>query len=44
MQEYVTDRCSLYHGDCVQIIKQIPDESVHFQIFSPPFANLYIQR
>lgn len=42
MQEYVTDRCSLYHGDCVQIIKQIPDESVHFQIFSPPFANLYI--
>lgn len=42
MEEYITDKCSLYHGDCVQIIKQIPDESVHFSIFSPPFANLYI--
>lgn len=33
---------SIYQGDCVQIIKQIPDNSVHFPIFSPPFANLYI--
>lgn len=42
MEEYITDKCSLYHGDCVQLIKQIPDNSVHFPIFSPPFANLYI--
>ena len=40
--EYITDRMALYNGDCVQIIKKIPDESVHFQVFSPPFANLYI--
>lgn len=38
----MTDKCSLYHGDCVQLIKQIPNDSVHFPIFSPPFANLYI--
>lgn len=42
MKEYISERCSLYNGDCVQIIKQIPDNSVHFPIFSPPFANLYI--
>ncbi|MBQ6530530.1 MAG: site-specific DNA-methyltransferase [Clostridia bacterium] len=42
MEEYITDKCSLYHGDCVQIIQQLPDNSVHFNIFSPPFANLYI--
>ena len=42
MEEYITDNCSLYHGDCVQIIQQLPDNSVHFNIFSPPFANLYI--
>lgn len=35
-------RYALYNGDCVQIIKQLPDNSVHFPIFSPPFANLYI--
>lgn len=40
--EFVTDKCSLYKGDCVQVIKQIPDNSMDFLIFSPPFANLYI--
>ena len=30
------------HGDSVEEIKSVPDESVHFTIFSPPFSNLYI--
>lgn len=29
-------------GDCVQAIADIPDQSVHFTIFSPPFSSLYI--
>lgn len=33
---------TLYEGDCVTSIKNIPDQSVHFTIFSPPFKNLYI--
>ena len=28
-------------GDCVQVIKDVPDESVGLSIFSPPFADLY---
>lgn len=28
-------------GDCVERIKAVPDESVGFSIFSPPFAELY---
>lgn len=28
-------------GDCVQLIKDIPDESVGLSVFSPPFASLY---
>ncbi len=40
--EVITDRYALYQGDCVQVIKNIPDKSIHFTIFSPPFANLYI--
>ena len=42
MKQFINDKCSLYNGDCVQLIKQMPDNSVHFPIFSPPFANLYI--
>jgi hypothetical protein len=28
-------------GDCVERVKEIPDESIHFSVFSPPFASLY---
>jgi DNA modification methylase len=33
-----------YHikrGDCVKLIKDIPDESIGLSVFSPPFAELY---
>jgi len=32
----------LYHGDCCEVIKGIPDNSVGFSIFSPPFSSLYV--
>jgi DNA modification methylase len=28
-------------GDCVQLIQEVPDESLDFSVFSPPFAELY---
>lgn len=31
----------LIHGDCVEEIKHIADESIDFSVFSPPFADLY---
>jgi DNA modification methylase len=33
---------SAYQADCVDFGSQLPDESVDFTIYSPPFANLYI--
>lgn len=30
-----------YHGDSVEVVKGLPDESVHLSVFSPPFASLY---
>ena len=30
-----------YHGDCVEVSRGLPDSSVHYSIFSPPFASLY---
>jgi len=33
---------ALYHGDCIEITRELPDHCIDFSIFSPPFANLYI--
>lgn len=33
---------TMYHGDCVEQIANIPSESVGYSIFSPPFASLYV--
>lgn len=33
---------TMYHGDCCEVIKGLPDDSIDFGIHSPPFANLYI--
>ena len=35
------ERWALYHGDCVEVIKGIPDDSIHYSLFSPPFASLF---
>lgn len=32
---------SIKRGDCVQLIKDVPSESVGLSVFSPPFAELY---
>ena len=42
MREVITEKYSLYNGDCVEVFGQLPENSIHFHIFSPPFANLYI--
>jgi hypothetical protein len=39
--EVVTDKYALYRGDCAELIKQIPDNSLHYSVSSPPFASLY---
>lgn len=42
MNTSITDRYALYNGDCVEVARNMPSDSVHMEIFSPPFANLYI--
>ena len=32
---------TLWHGDTADVARQIPDHSVGFSVFSPPFASLY---
>jgi len=30
---------AIYNGDCVEVAKGLPDNSIHYSIFSPPFAS-----
>jgi DNA modification methylase len=38
----ITDRYAIYQGDCIEVMSGLPDESVHFSVYSPPFAGLYV--
>lgn len=37
----VTEKYALYNGDSCEVLKEIPSGSVHYEIYSPPFASLY---
>ncbi len=37
--QLTTERYALYNGDCCEVMPSIPDDSVGFTIFSPPFAD-----
>lgn len=41
IDSYITEKFALYNGDSCEILTDFPDNSVHYQIFSPPFASLY---
>lgn len=32
---------TMYHGDAIEVLGGIPDNSIHYSIFSPPFASLF---
>lgn len=32
---------TMQRGDCVELSRMIPDKSIDFSVFSPPFADLY---
>lgn len=41
MTQVVTDRYALYQDDCLEVMRRLPDASVHFSVYSPPFAGLF---
>ena len=41
MEQVVKNRYAIYCGDSCEILKEIPNDSMHYMITSPPFASLY---
>ena len=41
LEQVIENRYAIYNGDSCEVMKAVPDNSVHYTIFSPPFASLY---
>jgi DNA modification methylase len=41
LNQFVADKYACYNGDSCEVVKEIPDNSIHYTLFSPPFSSLY---
>jgi len=41
LDQEITEEYSIYNADCVEVARSLPDESLDFSVFSPPFSSLY---
>ncbi len=42
LNQVVTEEYSLYHADTVDIARLLPDNTMDFSVFSPPFSSLFV--
>lgn len=42
LAQQITDRWAIYNADAMDVMQNMPDESIHASIYSPPFAGLYV--
>jgi DNA modification methylase len=40
-EQKITEDYAIYNSDCMEVIKDMPNESVDLSVYSPPFASLY---
>lgn len=40
--QFITERFTAIHGDCVEVVAGLPSASVDYSLFSPPFSSLYV--
>jgi DNA modification methylase len=41
ISQEIRPKWALYNADCVEVVASLPDNSVGYSVFSPPFASLY---
>lgn len=42
LNQVVTENFALYNMDCVDLTRTLPESSVDFSVYSPPFESLYV--
>jgi DNA modification methylase len=40
-EQLITNEYAIYCSDCMEVIKEMPDNSIDLSVYSPPFAGLY---
>lgn len=40
-KQLITENYAIYLSDCIEVMKNIPDNSIHLSVYSPPFGGLY---
>ncbi len=40
-KQEITQDYAIYNSDCMEVVKELKDESIDLSVYSPPFANLY---
>jgi DNA modification methylase len=41
IEQTITNKFAAYNGDCIEVMQELKENSVHLSIYSPPFAGLY---
>jgi DNA modification methylase len=41
LDQHINGKYAIYNGDCIEVMASLPDEVIHFSIYSPPFGGLY---
>jgi len=40
-KQIIENDYAIYQGDCIEVMKTLPNDSVHLSVYSPPFGGLY---
>ena len=40
-EQKVTEDYALYNADCMDVMKEMPDDKINLSVYSPPFAGMY---
>lgn len=41
IDQHIVKNCAIYNADCIEVMNLLPESSVGYSIFSPPYSNLY---
>ena len=36
IDKVITDKYAIYNADCIEVVSDLPDNSIDFSVFSPP--------
>jgi DNA modification methylase len=42
INQEINARFSLFNGDCIEVMRALPNDSIDMSIFSPPYLSLYV--